>query len=108
MGDFGGRLHASVLHHLRLHEGAVKYVKTCLLFYINNQSKALVIVLLKIEYWENLIAYSIYFFCFGTFIEVLKARGRIKASKELVRYFRQESQWLMMMNETAFELYRFV
>jgi len=83
-------------------------VKTCLLFSFNNQSKALVIVLLKIEYWENLIAYSIYFLCFGTFIEVLKAQGRIKASKELVRHFRQEAQWLMMMNETAFDLYKFV
>jgi len=84
-------------------------VETCLLFFfINNQSKALVIVLLKIEYWENLIAYSIYFLCFGTFIEVLKAQGRIKASKELVRHFRQEAQWLMMMNETAFDLYKFV
>jgi len=82
-------------------------VKTCLLFSINNQSKALVIVLLKIEYWENLIAYSIYFLCFGTFIEVLKARGRINASKELVRHFRQEAQWLMMMNETGFDLYKF-
>jgi len=73
-------------------------VKTCLLFYFNNQSKALVIVLLKIEYWENLIAYSIFFLCFGTF-EVLKAQGRIKAS------IRQEAQWLMMMNEKAFDFY---
>jgi len=60
-------------------------------FFINNQSKALIIVLLKIEYWENFIAYSIFFLCFGTYIEVLKARGRIKALKELVRHFRQEA-----------------
>jgi hypothetical protein len=66
-------------------------VKTHLLFAINNQSKALVIVLLKIEYWENLIAYSICLLCFGTFVQMLKARpGRIKASKELVRHFRKE------------------
>jgi len=85
----------------------VKYVKTCLLFSINNQSKALVIVLLKIEYWENLIAYSIYFLCFGTFIEVLKARDRIKASKELVQHFRLPAQWLMIMNKAAFNSYKF-
>jgi len=83
----------------------VKYVKTCLLFSINNQSKALVIVLLKIEYWENKIAYSICFLCFGTFVEVLKARrGRIKASEYLV----QNLGWKPKMadNKTASDLYK--
>jgi len=62
-----------------------------LIFAFNNQSKALVIVLLKVEYWKNLIAYSICFLGFGTFVEMLKARwGRIKASKELVQHFRKE------------------
>jgi len=81
-------------------------VKTCLLFSINNQSKALVIVLLKIEYWKNLIACSICFLCFGTFVEMLKARwGRIKASEYLV----QNLGWKPKMadnNKTAFDLYK--
>jgi len=39
------------------------------MFAINNQSKALVVVLLKVEYWEKLIAYSI---CFLALAPLLK------------------------------------
>jgi len=69
------------------------------MFAINNQSKALVIVLLKVEYWENLIAYSICFLGFGTFVEMLKAHwGRIKASNKLVRHFSKEGSPMAVYN----------
>jgi len=72
-----------------------------LIFAFNNQSKALVIVLLKVEYWEkNLIAYSICFLGFGTFVEMLKAHWgrelRLQTNWSDI-LARKEAQWLCII-----------
>ena len=71
-------------------------MKTRLLFAFNNQSKALVIVLLGIGYWENLAAYSI--LSFGTIIEVWNC-GRHRAGLRLQELVQN---WMKITEKTAF------